>query len=68
MIMIIDGEILVFKCKDCENKFSHMIGYGPFCPNSNMRRDSLRENPPICPKCNSKNVSQTWWSKLIHPC
>lgn len=66
--MIIDGEILNFKCKDCGSKFKRMIGYGPICPNPVLRRELLRKNPPVCPKCKSKNVTQTFWSKLLYPC
>ena len=66
--MIIDVETLSFKCSECGNKFSHLIGYGPICPTPWLRRQKLKENPPQCPKCKSKNVSQTLLSKLIHPC
>ena len=66
--MIIDGEILDFKCTNCNFKFKHIMGFGPICPNPEMRRESLKKNPPICPKCKSKNVSQTLLSKLMHPC
>lgn len=65
--MLIDGEILIFKCIDCENKFSHMIGYGPICPNPFLRRQILKENPPRCPKCQSFSVRQTILSKILHP-
>ena len=65
--MIIDGEILTFRCKDCGNKFSHMIGYGPICPTPWLRHEMLKKNPPQCPKCNSLNVKQTLLSKILHP-
>ena len=51
--MIIDGEELRLQCKQCGTKYKHIIGYGPIFPNSWMRKKSLRENPPVCPKCGS---------------
>lgn len=66
--MIIDGEILDFECKECGFKFKHIIGYGPICPNPIVRRDSLRKKPPVCPACKSKNVKQTFQSRINHPC
>lgn len=65
--MLIDGEILIFKCKECENKFTHMIGYGPICPTPWLRRQILEENPPVCPNCQSLNIRQTILSKILHP-
>lgn len=58
MTMIIDGEELKMICKDCGHKFEHIIGYGPICPTSMFRKQKLTENPPVCPKCHSKNVKR----------
>lgn len=56
--MIIDGEELTFKCRDCGREFKHVIGYGPVCPTPWLRAKRLKENPPVCPSCNSKNVKR----------
>lgn len=56
--MIIDGEELTFKCKACGHKFKHIIGYGPICPIPWLRAQRLKENPPTCPKCSSRNVKR----------
>lgn len=65
--MVIDGEILDFKCKECGFKFKHIIGYGPICPNPWLRHEMLKKNPPQCPKCRSFNVRQTILRKILHP-
>lgn len=64
-IGIVDGEILTFKCQECNHKFKHIIGYGPVCPSSWLRKKKLKENPPICPHCGSKNVKKPFWSSVI---
>ena len=56
--MIIDGEELKMVCQDCGNKFKYIIGYGPVYPTFGLQKQKLRENPPICPKCHSKNVKR----------
>lgn len=43
--MIIDGEILDFKCKDCGSKFKHFIEYGPMCPNCCLEDKCLKRIP-----------------------
>ena len=66
-MIIHDGEILTFKCKDCGSTFKRILGYGACCPNIFMRKEILRKNPPVCPECNSMNVKQTLWSRINHP-
>ena len=57
-MFIIDGEELSLQCKQCGTNYKHIIGYGPCAPNELMRRESLRKNPPHCPKCGSSNYKQ----------
>lgn len=60
--MIIDGEELRMVCKDCGHRFKHVIGYGPVFPSISLRKRMLKEYPPVCPKCKSKNVKQrSFW-------
>lgn len=58
MIMIIDGEVLTMVCQNCGKRFKHIIGYGPICPTPWLREKILKENPPACPNCGSKNCKQ----------
>lgn len=62
---IIDGEVLTFICQDCKQKFPHIIGYGPLYPTIDMRKEALKKNPPICPKCGSKKVKRTLIGRLL---
>ncbi len=57
-VMIIDGEELKYRCNKCGKKFKWIIGYGPVCPTLLLRAMSLKENPPFCPHCNSKDVKR----------
>ena len=66
-MIVFDGEVLTFKCKECNTTFEKLLGYGPVCPNKPMRKEMLEKNPPVCPKCKSKNVKQTFWSRINHP-
>lgn len=58
IMMICDGEILIMECEKCGHRFRHIIGYGPICPTPWLRRKRLKENPPVCPECGSKNVKE----------
>ena len=53
--MFIDGEVVQLRCKDCGERFSRMVGYGPICPTPEFRSKMLKENDTRCPKCNSRN-------------
>ena len=64
--MIIDGEELRMQCKKCGTKYNHIIGYGPVCPNGWMRKESLKKNPPHCPKCGSRDYkSSSFWDTFL---
>lgn len=56
--MIIDGEELKYECMSCGAKFKWIIGYGPVCPSPWLREKKLKEHPPVCPHCKSKNVKR----------
>lgn len=57
-MIIIDGEEVKLECRDCGERYSHIIGYGPFCPTLEMRKESLRRNPPKCPACGSRSYKE----------
>ncbi len=62
---IIDGEALKMVCENCGHEFVHIIGYGPICPTQWLRKKILRENPPVCDRCGSRNVRErTCWDWL----
>ena len=55
---IIDGEELTMICQECGTRFKHIIGYGSICPSPWLREKKLKENPPVCPKCGSKECKR----------
>lgn len=52
-MIIIDGEELKLECKSCGQRYTHIVGYGPMAPSPWLRRQQLKNNPPVCPRCKS---------------
>lgn len=56
--MVIDGEVVKLRCKDCGEQFSKMLGYGPIFPTPSIRRCLLKESDTRCPKGGSRNYEE----------
>ena len=45
-----DAEMLRIVCPDCGESYKHLVSYGHW-----LLRQELKEHPPMCPKCGSRN-------------
>lgn len=59
-MFVFDGKEVRLKCQKCGHKFRYVVGTGPCCPTNYLVNKNLRENPPACPKCGSRNVKRVY--------